>query len=201
MAADQFALTAPGVAEGLRYMLRPRWRRLHSRSRGRGRRQLHASTAASCALRHGFAGAQQRCIGGSAGSQGPRQAWRPGQGPLSLWLSARTPSCSNAHARCLGDFLPAGVPHLTSALLALPQARIFRAACHRSRTPLTTPAHPTLAPAPMGAHDPLCRQHHHQSPPRRMPGISTSGRDRTAVSGRTAPWGKGRVEPRRPSPR
>ena len=40
-------------------------------------------------------------------------------------------------ARCvrvaLGDFLPAGVPHLTTALLALPQARKLRAACSQGR--------------------------------------------------------------------
>ena len=37
----------------------------------------------------------------------------------------------------LGDFLPAGVPHLTSALLALSQARILRAARELSRAPST----------------------------------------------------------------
>ena len=39
-------------------------------------------------------------------------------------------------ARCvrvaLGDFLPAVVPHLTTALLALPQARKLRAACSQA---------------------------------------------------------------------
>ena len=46
-------------------------------------------------------------------------------------------------ARCvhvaLGDFLPAGVPHLTTALLALSQARILRAARSVQSTPRTSP--------------------------------------------------------------
>ena len=51
------------------------------------------------------------------------------------------PVCSSCVCDVLGDFLLAGVPHLTAAFAVLPQAAISRP-CVRAHTPILTAPHP-----------------------------------------------------------